>query len=120
MHAGIVPGVPLAEQEPVNMYTMRNLIRSHGDGSGAWEARDKPGEGCAWAAEWAPDSVAFPGVRHICFGHDAKRGLQRHPHTTGIDTGACYGNQLSALVLPERRLFSVPARRVYTAPAGEG
>ena len=44
---------------------------------------------------------------HVFYGHDAFRGLQAHPRTTGLDTGCCYGNALTAYLLEERKLFQV-------------
>ena len=33
----------------------------------------------------------------------------------GLDTGACHGHTLTGLLLPERRLISVPARADHWA-----
>jgi hypothetical protein len=101
VHAGAVPGVPLEEQDPEHLLTMRS-IRSDGKPS-------KKIEGTPWAVLWR-------GPEHLVFGHDAVRGLQQHPWATGLDTGCVYGGKLTALILPERRLVSVPARQVYVAP----
>lgn len=55
---------------------------------------------------------------HVYFGHDAARNLQIHPHATGLDTGACYGRQLTCVVVPGHEIVSVPSRRVYEEPKG--
>ena len=47
------------------------------------------------------------------FGHDAMRGLQRESHATGLDSGCVYGRELTGLWLPEHRLVSVKAHRVW-------
>jgi hypothetical protein len=98
VHGGAVPGVPLELQADEHLLTMRS-IRADGTPS-------KKIEGTPWGAVWT-------GPEQIVFGHDAVRGLQEHPMATGLDTGCVYGGKLTALLLPERRLLSVSARRTY-------
>ena len=102
VHGGLLPGVALAEQPRKFLLNLRSLTP---DGQPSTRVKD----GVPWASRW-------PGPEHVVFGHDAVRGLQRHPHATGLDTGCVYGRRLTALVLPERKLVSVPAARTY-APA---
>jgi len=105
VHAGLVPGRPLEAQREKDLVTMRSLTEEG-------EASSKIEGLTPWASRWT-------GPETVVFGHDAVRGLQRHPFAWGLDTGCVYGGQLTALVLPERRLVSVKAKRVYVAP-GKG
>lgn len=109
VHAGLVPGVPLEQQDPAMM--MR--IRSVGDRG---EARDHGG-----ATPWG---ARYVGPPHVVFGHAASLDAQVHPFATGIDTGCVYGGYLTAMILVAgeepppvaermRVLTSVPARRRY-------
>lgn len=109
VHAGLVPGVAIEEQDPAMMMRIRSL-------GTRGEARDHGGP-VPWGARWI-------GPPHVVFGHAASLDPQLHPWATGIDTGCVYGGYLTAMVLEEgcepppiaaRRdvLVSVPARRRY-------
>jgi predicted phosphodiesterase len=99
VHGGLVPGVPL-DQQPRHLLLNMRSIAPNGDPS------KRADGGVPWASLWS-------GPDHVVFGHDAVRGLQRHPFATGLDTGCVYGRALTALILPEHRLISVRARRAY-------
>lgn len=99
VHAGLVPGVALEDQDPRMLLNIRTL---HSDGSGSTEADG----GALWGAAW-------PGPEFVIFGHHARAGLQRHPFALGLDTGCVYGRELSACILPGRTVMSVPARKAY-------
>lgn len=99
VHAGLVPGMSLDAQDPALLMNLRTLTPD-GKGSTRWDA------GPLWGARYA-------GPPHIYFGHHAREGLQQHPWATGLDTGCVYGHHLTACILPEGRLVSVPAQRVY-------
>eukprot|EP00439_Symbiodinium_sp_Y106_P077011 s874_g16.t1 len=112
VHAGLVPGVALDDQQPYDQVHIRSLD-SQGYSSELFEAGGGP-----WAR-------AFRGPEQVIFGHDARRGLQKESFALGLDTGAVYGGSLTALVLPKAStsalppppsaLQSVPARRAYVA-----
>jgi len=99
VHGGLVPGVPLEAQRPDELLNLRSIAP---DGTPS----KRVDGGAPWASVW-------PGPELVIFGHDAMRGLQRHPHAIGLDTGCVYGGQLTAYVMPEGRLVSVPAKRAY-------
>lgn len=113
VHAGVVPGIPFADQSPMTLMRIRT-VRPMGP-QGAL------GRDVLWGSLYA-------GSPHVVFGHNAAPGLQIHPWATGIDTGCVYGGRLTALVLGpnqaipkakrarETLLHSVAARRVYFTP----
>ncbi len=116
VHAGFVPGVPRARQDP---HLLMNLRSIDADGEPTRKL-----DGTPWAKVWS-------GPEHVIFGHDARRGLQIEAQATGLDTGCCYGRELTALVLDagepvpadftarRAKLVAVKARDVY-CPMGDG
>ena len=99
VHGGLVPGVALEAQDPELLMNMRTL-RPNGTGS------RRPEDGVLWGSKWH-------GPERVVFGHHATAGLQRHPLALGLDTGCVYGHALTALILPDDRIVSVPAREAY-------
>ena len=95
VHAGVLPGVPLASHPLDAMLTMRNIAGNLTQP----EALNSTDQGVPWAArleEWAARIGAE--TPHIVFGHDAKRGLQLRNFSTGLDSGCVYGGRLTAMV----------------------
>lgn len=116
VHAGVDPRASMDEQDPAMLMNIRSI-----------DEHNRPTrtlDGLAWAKVWS-------GPEHVVFGHDARRGLQLEAFATGLDTGCCYGRELTALVLEEgepvpldiearkKRLVAVPARAIH-CPMGDG
>ncbi|MBL9039230.1 MAG: metallophosphatase, partial [Archangium sp.] len=99
VHAGLIPGVPLANQTRDWCINLRSIAP---DGS----PQKRGDAGVPWASTW-------PGPRFVVFGHDAVRGVQHHPYALGLDSGCVYGKALTAVWLPQRTVVSVPAERVW-------
>lgn len=89
VHAGFDPREELEWQSRLTLATIRTLE----DGRPWYEA--------------------YADSRLVVFGHWARREPVVRGNAVGLDTGCVYGGALTALVLPERRLVSVPARRIY-------
>ncbi len=99
VHAGFVPGVARDKQRREDMLTMRS-VRPDGTASKKLE------DGTPWASLWN-------GPEFVIFGHDAMRGLQRHPRTLGLDTGCVYGGRLTGCFVPSFELVFVDAKKAY-------
>ncbi|MBN1688038.1 MAG: hypothetical protein JW893_02965 [Candidatus Omnitrophica bacterium] len=90
LHAGLTPGIPLHKQDPDDLVNIRTF-----------GAPAKP-----WYDFYQDDKL-------IVHGHWAKQGLVIRNNVIGLDTGCVYGKKLTALILPERKFVSVPAKKVY-------
>lgn len=116
VHAGVDPSKAPAACDEETLLTVRSI---DDDGNASRKLTGTP-----WARRWK-------GPAQIVFGHDARRNLQVEDFATGIDTGCCYGRQLTAMVLTAsevvprdreeraRLLVRVPARQVW-CPMGSG
>lgn len=98
MHAGLVPDKSLSDQIATDMVTIRNVVPQKDDQSGM-EGTSRIDVGEPWVAHWqgrltsaseSPDQ-GDSSKWHVVFGHDARRGLQQHEFSTGLDTGCAYG-----------------------------
>jgi serine/threonine protein phosphatase 1 len=103
VHGFFAPGVPLDQQRD-------NVVIGTLSGEAFMQG--------ACAAPWYDH---YDGPKPLVFGHhDYLRTGQpvvRKGRVHGLDTGCAHGGRLTALVLPEFRLVSVPARADYWAQA---
>ena len=92
IHGGLRPGVELSQQDPTDLAHLRTVPPD-----------DKP-----WYEY-------YTAKRPVIFGHWAQKGLVVRNNAIGLDTGCVYGKKLSAVLLPEREIVSVPARKAYSS-----
>jgi len=105
-HGRLDPSKPLDAQEPY--YTAAV------GGAGVKIELDADGVPL-WFREMERD---LPQGKPVCFGHLTYSRVELVPgRLYALDTAACAGNYLTALVLPEMHLVSVPARRNHAAEA---
>jgi hypothetical protein len=56
----------------------------------------------------------------VIFGHTVLDSPLISEWAVGIDTGCVHGGTLTAVVLPDWKVVSVPARKAYWGPKGSG
>ncbi|KAJ6102360.1 hypothetical protein N7486_004787 [Penicillium sp. IBT 16267x] len=97
VHAGLVPNIPLEDQDPYALLHMRSLDRTSGDEDDFVPAEIAGEE--SWVVQWDQWQDKLASKTTVVFGHDAKRRLQLGRYAIGLDSGCLYGNQLSAVVI---------------------
>ncbi len=112
VHAGFVKDIEIEKQQVCDMLTLRELIEVDGKLQNTQKINDNSrgsdkSEANPWAQMWS-------GPEHVIFGHDARRGLQLKKYATGLDSGCVYGGKLTGLILPQRRLICVKAKKEYS------
>ena len=90
VHAGFDPRTPFSRQSKWELTNIRRLAGT-----------EKP---------WYE---SYKGKELVVFGHWVRREPLIRKNVICLDTGCVYGGKLSALILPERKIVSVPARKVY-------
>lgn len=102
VHAGLRPGRRLEDQTAHDLLHIRRVKGRQGS---CPVTLSKPW----WELHTGPPVVVF--------GHTPMPSPLVSRWALGLDTGCVTGGHLTALVLPERRLIQVPARRAYAGPA---
>lgn len=100
VHAGVFPGVALEDQDPGKLLHCQNIL--------------PPNTKSYWPSK-APDGYKhwvnyWQGPERIIFGHTVLTKPLVSNWAVGIDTGCVFGHTLTAVILPEWEIVSVPAR----------
>jgi hypothetical protein len=101
VHAGIRPGRAINEQTLEDLTELRCV--------------DGPTPGTRVGTPWFE---CYQGEKKVIFGHWVFDSPLVRKNVIGLDTGCVYGGSLTAVVLPEERIVSVPARTAYAAKKG--
>ena len=110
VHAGVLPGLPVERQDPHTLLHAQ-CIQPPASKS-FWPSKAPPGW-TFWTNHWK-------GPERVIFGHTVLDRPLVAAWAVGIDTGCVHGRELTAVVLPEWRIVSVPARKSYWGPKGGG
>ena len=100
VHAGLVPGLDLKQQDPTAVMHMRTL-----DLGTYVPFSDSRKDGTSWCKVWEKYQKRLPAAERstVIYGHDSKKGLQVRKWSTGLDTGCVQGGKLSALLYTRRK-----------------
>ncbi len=98
VHAGLVPGEHPKDSSP---HLLMNIRTWDGLGEDLKSAGNPP---------W---HKLYKGEKLAVYGHWARQGLKARKNSIGLDSGCVYGGRLSGVLLPERQIIQVPARKSY-------
>ncbi|KAF0376324.1 Metallo-dependent phosphatase [Gigaspora margarita] len=90
VHAGLLPDIPIDQQDPYDIMTMRN-IKNNGKPSKSLK------KGHSWSRFWNNAQKSSPTPKTVIYGHDASRGLNIKEFSFGLDSRCVYGGELTAL-----------------------
>lgn len=110
VHAGLLPGVPIEEQ---HRFTLLHAQCVKPPETNSYWPSKAPAGWTFWTNHWK-------GPERAIFGHSVLDRPLVSELAVGIDTGCVHGRTLTAVVLPEWRIVSVPARKSYWGPKGSG
>ncbi|GAB4011594.1 MAG: metallophosphoesterase family protein [Bdellovibrio sp.] len=98
VHAGLIPHVKVEEIPPHIITRVRTW---DGKGEDLNNDNDPP-----WYNFYSDDEL-------VIYGHWAAQGLLVRENTIGLDSGCVWGGALSALLLPEKKIIQIKAKKEY-------
>lgn len=110
VHAGVLPDRPI-ETLPPAILLHAQCVKPP-ETKTCWPSKSPP-DWTFWTNHWK-------GPERVIFGHTVLDRPLVAAWAVGIDTGCVHGGSLTAVVLPEWKIVSVPARRNYWGPKGKG
>ncbi|KAL9014090.1 MAG: hypothetical protein Q9173_001261 [Seirophora scorigena] len=94
VHAGLVPGVQLENQDPVGVMNMRTVdLKTH--------VPSRSNSGTPWFKLWNKHQSFLPPQNRstVIYAHNSRRGLQLNQYSKGLDSGCASGGKLTAFIL---------------------
>lgn len=101
VHGGFLPGIPWRRQS-ASVVTQVQLV----DKTGNPRRRGEYSRGKFWADLWKQEPF-------VVYGHTPRPKVYRTTQSIGIDTGCVWGGRLTALILPDKKILQVSARKNY-------
>lgn len=122
VHAGLRPGVSLEKQKKDDFMYIRYMEE---DGSFvSLKTINKVGKEAAGAHFW---TETYDGSMNVVYGHNVHSYDEPRIDTFpdkgtacyGIDTGACFGGKLTAMILETKEIVQIKSKKVYYASSFE-
>ena len=101
VHAGVMPNVAIESQDAYHLLHAQ-CVRPP-ERKSFWPSK-APATHTFWTNHWR-------GPERVIFGHTVLDAPLVSEHAVGIDTGACFGGPLTAVVLPDWQIVSVPSKQ---------
>lgn len=101
VHGGFLPGKSWRKQS-ASIVTEVQVI----DADGFPRKRREAPDALPWADYWK-------GPPYVVYGHTPRPDVYKRKWSMGIDTACAMGGRLTALILPEKRIIQVKARKRY-------
>ena len=116
VHAGLRGGVPLALQTPEDMLHIRYIDKYSGETFSLKKVQKlskKDARLCFWTKTWmGPESVIY-GHNPSSYESPLIEVVAPNVSCYGLDTGCCFGGNLTALILETKEIFQVRAKQTY-------
>lgn len=99
VHAGLVPGIPLLDQDPFAVMHMRSIAKT----KKKFMPKEGRDEGAPWWKVWNREQELIK--RHgtmVIYGHDSRTGLNQQKWSLGLDSGCVGGGDLSAVIIDNK------------------